>query len=376
MNFMKNYACSLLLLMPAVGLASSALAAPPDPRVADTSQPGSVIVFPKFATGTVAVDGATTARTEIELGAVCPFGVVCPEHQSIKVRFHWVCPGDDNITNKYICTSNDFDVFLTVDGKAVFNPENLPVAGSQFHKVPKPGFNSDGTPCTRGYLIGYVVDTSDRPIKYDGLIGDAVLRISGTAVSAYRAITIQADTALANGALITLTPDPFLGATHPRLAFDGAPGHYKAITGQVSGDVKYDDVGPPTRVGTTLVLLTLDVRQNKPNYPTFVDLDFWSEDEFLESTGVHFVCWGQFPLSTKIDPNLTRQQMGFRKGVFQSLQAFKSPIAGVNDEAGDVTLLAIVHTNEGPVGSDGMARSYTFNSYNNGVYTPTWFLPK
>ena len=37
--------------------------------------------FPKFVTGTVAVDGVTTPKTEIELGAVCPNGVICPEHQ-------------------------------------------------------------------------------------------------------------------------------------------------------------------------------------------------------------------------------------------------------------------------------------------------------
>ena len=59
-------------------------------------------------------------------------------------------------------------------------------------------------PCPRGYLIGWVVNTSDRPIKFDGLIGDAVLRVSGGALASYNAIPIQADPALANGALITL----------------------------------------------------------------------------------------------------------------------------------------------------------------------------
>src|SRR5437667_166011 len=78
-------------------------------------------------------------------------------------------------------------------------------------KVPKPQ-------CKNGYLVAWVVDNLDRPIKFDGLIGDVVLRgpdnaaasasvqgpVAGvghsTAVSAYQGITIQADPALAVGA--------------------------------------------------------------------------------------------------------------------------------------------------------------------------------
>jgi hypothetical protein len=33
-----------------------------------------------------------------------------------------------------------------------------------------------------------VINTSDRPIKFDGLIGDAVLRTSGSALGSYTAI--------------------------------------------------------------------------------------------------------------------------------------------------------------------------------------------
>jgi hypothetical protein len=393
-NFMMNCARLLVLLIPAVGLATPAPAAGPDPRLADTSQPGSVIVFPKFVTGTVVVDGVTTPKTEIEMAVlcrvtesnecICPPGEVpsppltpfvcappCPTivcQAGLKVRFHWVCPGSDDITFKYICPSNDFDVVLPVNGKAVFNPENLPVNGSVRHVVPKPAFNADGTLCTKGYLIGYVIDTSDRPIKFDGLIGDAVLRVSGTAVQAYRAVTLQADTALATGALITLGADG-------GLIFDGGAGHYKTITGQISGDVKYDNPGPPTTISTSMNLLTLDVRQGLSNYPTNVHLNFWSEDEIIESTQLHFVCYGSFNLSTKIDPNLTAAGMGTRKGIFQSSQAIKTAIGGIADTAGPVTLLALVHTAEGPTAGDTMARSYIFNTFNNGVAIPTEFLP-
>src|SRR6516162_1020558 len=252
MNFIMKSAWSALLLAPAIGLAMPASAFP----LADPSEPGSVIVFPKWKVGTVSVDGVTLPTTEIELGAVCPVGVLCPEHEPIKVRFHWVCGGDDKIDNKYICPSTDFDVFLTVDGKAVFDPNNIPIAGGQSHHASLPPFNIDGTPCTRGYLIGYVVNTDDQPIKFDGLIGDAVILNNAASASAYRAPTIQASPTLATGALIGLVPDPLGGS---KLAFDGLDGHYAEVTGQIYGDVKYDNPLGPIFSVTNLTLLTLDV---------------------------------------------------------------------------------------------------------------------
>src|SRR4029077_11464757 len=102
-------------------------------------------------------------------------------------------------------------------------------------------------------------------------------------------ITIQADPALATSALITTVADPVTGT--PRLAFDGLPGHYQAIAGRLFGDVKYDRLtagGGPAPVNalseTFLVLLTLDVRSNLPNYPTFVPLKFYNESLNTVST--------------------------------------------------------------------------------------------
>ena len=81
----------------------------------------------------------------------------------------------------------------------------------------------------------------------------------------------------------------------------------------------------------------------------------------IESASLHFVCYGQFQLS-KIDPNLTKQQMRFRKGVFQSGQAFKSPIGGIFDTAGRVCLLGLIHTFEGPDITTS-ARTYIYEPY-------------
>ena len=61
-------------------------------QLSDAHEPGSVIVFPKFVRGFVPVPGdGAQPRTEFEVGVVCPKGLVCPEGQQVKIRFHYVC---------------------------------------------------------------------------------------------------------------------------------------------------------------------------------------------------------------------------------------------------------------------------------------------
>jgi hypothetical protein len=239
-----------------------------------------------------------------------------------------------------------------VNGKLIFNPEATSPPGNFITPLPQ---------CQRGYLIGWVIDQFDRPIKFDGLIGDAVLRASDTAVSAYTAIPIQADPALATSALITLG-----GAGN--LVFDGGPGHYQAVTGRIFGDVTYD----AGRRATNLTLLTLDVKSNRPNYPTFVDINFYNAQEALVSTSTEFICWGERQLSTQIDSNLTGLQMGSRKGVFVTDPAEKIPIFGIADDAGPATLLGLVETLEGPNLTE---RQYIYGVFNDGEPVPTVFRP-
>jgi hypothetical protein len=122
-------------------------------------------------------------------------------------------------------------------------------------------------------------------------------------------------------------------------------------------------------------LLTLDVRANSPNFPTFVDLNFWNGSERLLSTAVEFVCWGEFRLSADIDPNLTQVLMGTRQGIVQSDEAVKVPIRNISDIPGHTTLLGLVQTDEIP--ADGrVARSRIVEFYNNGIrYWSTAFFP-
>jgi hypothetical protein len=300
-----------------------------------------------------------TPQTEIEVGVVCPAGATCPADQSVLIMFHWVCPGSGGLFGS-VCRETDFAVTATVNEKAVFSPDGVSYDGVTNKVVP-------AADCPRGYLIGWVA--SGGPIKFDGLIGDAVIRMSSTAVSAYSAIPIQAEPGLMHQDPITLGPG---GA----LVFDGGAGHYQALTGVIKGDVKYVRQGPLGAGGTFndtfLTLLTLDVRSNRPNLLVFVDFDFFGGNpsvfgnENPMSTSVAFVCWREFQLDTDINENLQQAFMG-RKGVFVSGPA--------QDASGTpVTLLGLVEVDEGPAPAP-LDRLYFTAVSNDSVPVPTSFVP-
>ena len=174
--------------------------------------------------------------------------------------------------------------------------------------------------------------------------------------------------------------DPFTGL--PTLVFDGADNHYLALTGKVFGDVKFDRLtagGGPSPVNalseTFLVLLTLDVRSNLPNNPTFVPLQFWNETERLTSGSTEFLCWTQVELSTGIHPDLTQVAQGTRKGEVIGGPARKIPFAGISDEAGPVTLIGLVQTIEGTAANGFQERSYIYNMFDDSIVVTTYFLP-
>jgi hypothetical protein len=400
-----------LLLTPMLALATSAFAQgtpPRDPGLSDSQEPGSVIIFPKFITGTVSVDGQSIPRTEIEIGSVCPplamwlrNQIGCPEHQSVKVRFHWVCPGAEGV-NSNICPEQNFEVVLSVNGKLAFGADGTQI-NSNSPIVPIPN-------CPRGYLIGWVVSpTNDAPIKWDGLIGNAVIRGpnlsaaaggQSTSLSAYSAVTIQANTTQNNGDVIGAP-----NSSQP-LVFNtsNAPGTYQAITGVAVGDVRFDKTAPgnpPPDIFsiTSLTFLTLDVRSNQPNNPTFVDMDFYNESDALPSTtnpnferllseSVSFVCWQQFGLTSgnAIDPNLTQAFFGTRKGIVIAGPAAKEPDGNAPNDfprigTGDpspfpVTLIGLIETSEGTVANGFLERKYNFNMQNDSFPVNTIFFPR
>jgi hypothetical protein len=387
MKFKIKGARLVALLVPALALAAPAFAQVRPKTLSDSQEPGSVIVFPKFIQGTVQLpEGGTAPITELEIGVVCPKGVVCPEHQPIKLRLHWVCgTSQADLAGSFICKETDFDLTATVFEKIVITP-NGEAAGTYAAGLPTKFTPPANCPNSGGYLIAWVITpASDTPIKFDGLIGNAVLRPGGlagsmfaaspTAGATYNAIPIQADPKLANAAAVTTN-------ANRALVFDGAPGHYQAVTGQVLGDIRYTNLTTgPTFTKGVLTLLTLDVKSNRPNNPVFVDLDFFGGfgsaigNENQLSTSTEFICWEEIPI-TAINPALTTTLMG-RKGVFVSAPATKVGIFGISDDTGPTTLLGLAETLEGgvfpPVAP--WPRAFFSNLFNSSVPVPTRFLP-
>jgi hypothetical protein len=347
---MKNllnvvFAAFALLVVPATTMGQ---------ELNNSERPGSVLVFPKFLRGAVQTEQGILARTEIEISVTCPQDATCPDNMAVTLRAHWVCPGFFFTP----CRETDFTLRTTVRGSLYFNPEGI---------FPPTNASVPVAPCFGGYLVVWVVNSQGQPIKFDGLIGDGIIREGPESASAYNAIPIQASDALVTGALVNL-------GAGGSLRFDGGPGNYKAATGTVTGTVRYDRLATPTQgpIQTSLTLLTLDVRSNDFNYPTVVDLNFFSTNEALFSTSTLFFCWEEVRLAV-IDPALTETFMG-RKGLVESTEAEKVPILGIFDIPGPVTLLGLIETNE--FSTTGLARGYIYSMYNDGRPVRTEFSPR
>ena len=325
----------VVLLAAALGAAGPSFAQAPKPPSSAPDAAGSVIVFPKFLRGTVAVDGVTRPQTEIEVRARCPSGATCPEDEPVKIRFHWVCPASAELASKYVCKESDFDVKVTVNTAASFNPEDPKLLGNTLGSV---------APCPSGYLIGWVINPdTERPIKYDGLTGSAILR-DGGATRSYEAFAIPAEPNLAARAPIATDIDPRTGT--PALVFDGGAGHYQAIAGIVPANLEYRKLtGPLSSSGAFLILLTLDVRLNRPNYPTFIDFEFRTSQGTRASTSWDFRCWSEIR-NPNIDADFTLAGARTRNAVILAGQAIKVPFGGISDIPGPVTLLGLVPSDE------------------------------
>jgi len=405
MSLSTNSARALLVLVPAIALASPAFAQSSPPgtfcatvqtpaptgtpvNCADPSEPGSIIVYQKFQRGFVTVDQGLPGqsgqpRSLIELGAVCPSdddecGV---DIKVVRVNFHWVCPPQpDNAGARFaangggICVENDFFVNLTINGKVWFSPEGGTTSGDF------PGQIVPQAPCGRGYLIGFVTNigrlegdntavftNTDAPVRFDGLIGDAIMRNTPQDLQAFRAITIQADPNTDEEDRLTGSGTAGPNSTGVgALALTGTAHNYDVVTGQLSGDVRYDsDLNPPF-ADTALIFLTLDIKSNQNNLPTFVNLNFYNAQQAAFSEAFSFICWGQINITT-IDASLTQEGFNSARGLFITSQAFQGAV--------EVTLLGAVQITEGPTpGPANATRSYTVPVFDNSVPVATTYF--
>jgi len=358
-----------IFLLTLLSIGAAGLATPAFAWLNDSEQPGSVLVFPKFIRGTgndLGVSGQPVhAITEFEISVRCPDGATCDVGQAVRLRGHWVCPG---------CSEASFDLTTTVNGSLYFNPEGVV---SVLGLATANAFPSNATtaipvpPCDRGYLIVWAIDntTAGNAIKFDGLIGDAVIRapVSGfapTTARAYNAIPIQAGDNLPVGTALspTLTDVNGDGA----LDFDG--NEYRAITGRIFGTVRYENaVAPEGLVETDLTLLTLDAALGRSNPITSVGLNFYTTGEGIVDGPTALLCWREQRL-TNINSGFIKQVMG-RKGLVESYFA--------EQNGAPVTLLGLVETQERYVGVGDATpgRSYSYLLSHDGKPVVTKFVP-
>ncbi|HEY2941028.1 MAG TPA: hypothetical protein VGN09_01210 [Vicinamibacteria bacterium] len=340
----------------------------------DSEKPGSVLVFPKFIRGTfndtLASGQAVHAKTELELSVRCPDGATCNAGDRVRMRAHWVCPG---------CTTTSFDLETTVNGSLYFNPEGVTVIGGVITAQVFPNNATTTIPqplCERGYLIVWVVDGSGKAIRFDGLVGDAVIRdaplgpsIGGAqlfSARTYNAIPIQASDNLRVGDLTDLDGDGALDFGQTDFGYE-----YLPVTGRIFGTLRYESAAGP-QAETHLTLLTLDVAANRPNPATNVGLNFYTTGEALVDTATSFTCWTEKRL-TEIQPGLTEVNMG-RKGLVESTYAEQHPDFFTTVP---VTLLGVVESKEffGTIPGQNQLRDYAYSLYNDGNPVNTAFKP-
>jgi hypothetical protein len=362
----------LFLVLLSVGVAAP-LAASGGHSRNDSQQPGSVLVFPKFRSGTGnTLDQGTLPRTEFEISVVCPTGFSCMLGQEVRLKAHWVCRGEEDADEPEfrVCRESDFELSTTVNGTLFLTTEPLTDVNQRngaFTRIPRP-------PCVdffnQAYLILWVIDAFGNAIKADALIGDAILRggpdrncqtaLNTTCAESYNAIPIQAAEDLSIGEVTDRDGEGDLD-------FDGT--EYEMLTGVIIGTVRYpgptvNNLGLTTgSIRTQLTLLTLDVRSNRVNDVTSVDLNFYNEREEVHSTSATFVCYKTERLDF-IDPFLTNT-FG-RKGLVVSAPAEQNGVP--------VTVLGLLETQEFTDGV-GQVREYATPLHNDGTPVATTFVP-
>jgi len=363
MNWLYVFACLTI----AVGVASATTVS--SAVINDPGEPGSVLVFPKYRVGVATnTDSGTAPLSAFEVSVVCPNGAVCqpggPDTSlastsgDVDIHFHWVC--DDFAPQ---CEETDFTLETTVNGTIRFDPNGncLPKLDTSTNGFETCGGIIPPPPCDDGYLIGWVVDEFGNPIKYDGLLGDAVLRQDGqySAVTAYNAIAIQAGKALPTYASTDLYHNGHLN-------FNGIA--YKSLSNTIIGSVRFDGTDPDTGISsiTELVLLTLDTKSNLPNNPVEVRFNVYNEIEQGGSFNTAFWCTEEVYLS---DIGVTAARMQGQKGLLTGT-ASKTPTFGFSDKSGPVTLLGLVITHE-----DDFTREYAYPLLDNSIPLATAFAP-
>ena len=359
-------AIAVISMVLTFGLTSLAAAQATNPGQANPGAPGSVIVFPKFTRGVTPTTGL--ARSVFEIGVVCPsdqlapggHGCLLPQNYPIKLALDWVCPGTVQKGAASFCQSVDFELHTTLYGKLQFD------ANGNITAAPDSGDIGQGVitepSCDNGYLIARVVDSFGRPISFNGLVGESVTRERANSATAWNGYTIQ-------------SPQPTGNVLDPgnnSLRFDGTS--YLQLTGRFAGDVRYERSAAPT-VQTSLILLSLDVRQNNLNPNIQIPVRLYRADESATSSALHFTCWRQVRLTELDGGPFNQTRMGEKGLIVANREAFvasscPSTTPGCTATGTPITALGWVSTIE-----RGGNSEYGYYLYNQGPLVPTTFYP-
>jgi hypothetical protein len=314
-------------------------------------EPGSVLIFPEFLTGTVdSGDGTRLPRSAFEISVVCPPGTpvsdpfctnaLTGKPATVFLRAKWVCPPDPADPDLRFCAEKDFTLTTTVNGTLFINPENIPGTGVA-QTGPDPVVAHPV--CPQGFFIVWVVKdlTGLEPENFNGLLGDAVLRpTDATHVVAYNAVAIS--TALNS----EITGSPVVDSSKDDLQFDGAG--YRELYDRIFGTVRFDDA--TFGIQTFITLVALDIRAGTNDSDTnFVHFDFYNENEDVTSADVNVICFKEVSLSN--DLNITAQNIQGVKGLVKVFNTSGHPIVG------------IIRTQELIPTTNGFLRGYAYSMY-------------
>jgi hypothetical protein len=286
-----------------IGLQGPATAQPPSP-VFNDSQPGSVLVFPKF-------DESENTATQLRITNT-------HDSEYVGVRLDIICPGVKGFKAESRCEATDVHRRISPHGTVVFDVG--PYA-----------------PCDEGFVVAIAEEapatatqpSSGRPISWNYLTGSYHI-ISSDAAEADQAIAIQSFQPDFDPAAPT-----FLDPEGDGLQF-GTP---EGSTGQQDyvalGTTLYTDfraVGPvpdqpEEQLGSELVLLSLDIIVGAQNPPTLVNINFWNENQVQYSASVEYVCWTRLPLE-EIGDLFLADNLGTATGSMTLTPAENCPIAG------------------------------------------------
>jgi hypothetical protein len=129
----------------------------------------------------------------------------------------------------------------------------------------------------------------------------------------------------------------------------------------------------PDVADASLILLSLDVRSNQPNYPIVADLAFSDDTDILVSTSREFVCWTRVRISD-LRGSLAKVPERARQGLTLSGRALKVPFGGISDTAGPVIVLAMVEPS-GARATGGIAPAYVIETKSAASPRATTFVP-